>query len=398
MIIKLNGFKADGCVNAIPSKSFAHRIAICEFLANKEITAGGALGVSKDINATVDCLNRIKLNNYNLDCGESGSTLRFLIPLLSALNLKAELTGSGRLLDRPNVELINALNLNGANIVQEKSVKIDGNLKGGDFYLRGDISSQYISGLLMALPILKSDSKIILTSPLSSSPYVDVTISVIKAFNVNVEKTDYGFFIKGNQKYFGSLTAEGDYSNGAFFMALGALSGKVCVNGLNPNSLQGDKQIIDILKSFGAKVNVKGCSVTVEKGEFLPFSFNADSCPDLVPVASAIASFAKGKTIIKNVERLVLKESDRIESVIKMVNSFGIKAERVENDLIIHGGTPKFVNSVNGFNDHRIVMSACVMASCVKEFSTILGANAVEKSYPNFFEHYKMVGGKVYEV
>ncbi len=398
MTIKLKPFKIYGEISAIASKSFAHRIAICEFLAGREITAGGSFGLSKDITATVNALKDLKENKNVLNCEESGSTLRFLIPLVSALGKDATLTGKGRLLMRPNGELISALSNKGAEIVQKGEVKISGKLKSGDFYIKGDVSSQFVSGLLMALPILKGDSKIILTSPLSSKPYVDITLLVMKSFGVAAKEKEYGYFISGGQKYEGSLTPEGDYSNSAFFMAMGALNGSVNLVGLNANSVQGDKIILDILKDFGAKVSIDKNGIKVEKGEYKPFTFSADSCPDVVPVASALASFAKGKSVIKNVERLRLKESDRIQSVIDMLLSFNIKAEYSNGDLIIYGGEPRAVKPVDSYNDHRIVMASATLGSLAKDETVIVGAEAVSKSYPEFFKDLNSLGGNAYEI
>ena len=272
-------------------------------------------------------------------------------------------------------------------------IKISGKLTSGDFSIRGDISSQYISGLLRALPILDGDSKIILTTPLVSEAYVDITLEVLKSYGVKIKKTDYGFEIKGNQKYEGECIPEGDYSNSAFFLTLGALSEEITVDGLNLDSVQGDRKIIEILTLAGANVHLSTVA-KVKKDKLKAFTFDGENCPDLVPITSVLASFCEGVSTIKNVKRLKIKESDRIESTLATLNAFGIKGEFNGNDLIIYGGKPK-AGKVDSFNDHRIVMSAVVMATLVDGESVIYNAEAVNKSYPTFFEDYKKLGGVI---
>ena len=393
MIVKLENAKIKGEIKAIPSKSYAHRIAICNFLAGN-VPSGGCVGfTSKDITATEDCLKSVLDKNYTVDCGESGSTLRFLLPLFSALGGEFTLIGHGKLMQRPNDELFAVLKDHGIAVEKTDVIKISGKLSAGDFRVRGDISSQYISGLLMALPILDGDSKIILSTPMVSASYVDITLEVLSAYGIKIEKTDYGFFVKGNQEYIGKVASEGDWSNSAFFLVLGAVAGEITVTGLNNASVQGDRTIIDILRLAGATVKQEKDTVTVTKNNLKGFSFDAENCPDLVPIAAALAANAEGETTIKSVERLKIKESDRIESTIAFLSSFGIKAQFNGRDLIINGGKTKG-GIVDGYNDHRIVMSAAVMAAVAIGESQIIGAEAVEKSYPTFFADYKVVGGK----
>lgn len=394
MNVKITGGECSGVLEAIPSKSYAHRIAICNFLAKNQIDGGCGDFSSNDIKATEKCLKALVRGDKELDCGESGSTLRFLLPLVLALGGKYTLLGHGKLMERPNDELMNALKENGVEFYKDKGITVEGKLKSGVFSLRGDVSSQYVSGLLMALPILSGDSEIRLTSQLASKPYVDITIEVLKEYGIEIEEKESGFFIKGNQQYKGNLKAEGDWSNAAFFLALGGLTGEIKVKGLNQNSAQGDRAILNVLSDFGAKVTLNKDSVTIKRGEFKPFTFDANDCPDLVPILAVLASFAKGESKIIKVERLKIKESDRIETVLKMLSSFGVKGDSDGKTLTVYGGNPKIGKALS-FNDHRIAMASSIMACSLKGTSEIVDAEAVEKSYPSFFEHLSFVRGGV---
>lgn len=393
MNVKVSGTSVCGAIDAIPSKSYAHRISICNFLAGKEPKAQLGSFTSKDIAVTESCLNTLRNGGQVLDCGESGSTLRFMLPLASAIGGKKEFIGHGRLLSRPNDELFSVLSAHGVK-VQALADKIvaSGKLTAGEYHIRGDISSQYISGLLMALPALDGDSEIVLTTPLASAPYVDITLEVLKSFGVTVEVNANKYIIKGNQKYSGQILPEGDWSNASAFLVLGAVAGTVTVNGLNLNSVQGDRAILNILKLAGACVTACSDSVTVKKSALKPFSFNAENCPDLVPITAVLGAFADGDTVIYGVERLKIKESDRIESTIATLNAFGIMAESDGHSITVHGGKVN-AGKINSFNDHRIVMAGAVLGAGAKGDSVIVDAQAVDKSYPTFFEDYIKVGG-----
>ena len=219
---------------------------------------------------------------------------------------------------------------------------------------------------------------------------------MLKGFGVQIESVDDGFIIKGNQRYNGDLVPEGDWSNAAFLLSLGAINGDITVTGLNLDSVQGDKYIVDILRLANANVYLSGDSVRVVKSDLTAFTFDAEDCPDLVPIASVLGAYAKGKTVIKNIERLRLKESDRVQSTMAMLSSFGIRSETDGKDLIVYGATA-CAGVVDGFNDHRIVMSASVMASAIEQTTKIIGAQAVNKSYPTFFEHFNLLGGNACE-
>ena len=397
MNIKIQPSKINGKISAIASKSFAHRILICDFLAGNNLRSEFNGFTSKDILATANCLRAIRSGKRILDCDESGSTLRFLIPLCAGLGGEFTFLGKGRLLSRPNTPLLNALAKSGVFFEENKEyIKIWGKLNSGEFEIAGDISSQYVTGLIMALAMLKGDSKIILTSPLASKPYVDITLSVLKDYGIEIQNTDYGYFVKGEQKFSGEMSAEGDWSNMAFYLVLGAVNGEITVSGLNLNSVQGDKKILEILKSANANVVACANEITVTKSQLKGFTMDANDCPDLVPICAVLGAVASGKTIINNIERLRIKESDRVVSTIEMLKSFGIMAEEKESSMIIYGGKAKG-GSVSSFNDHRIVMSSAVLGAVADGESEILDAGAVDKSYPTFFNDYNSVGGKASE-
>lgn len=411
MQVKLQSSCLQGELDIIISKSYAHRLLILAALCDNPTKIIGKSD-AKDVIATINCLNALGAEIIGTNDGylvnpisevkkgicnanESGSTLRFLLPVAAALGSECTFVVEKRLGERPIVDLVDTLNLRGVEITKNPPYKVNGKLCSGDFSIRGDISSQYISGLLFALPILKGDSKIIVDGNLASQSYIDITLDTIEKFGVSIEKTSYGFFIKGGQKYISPKTVkvEGDWSNAAFFLAAGAINGDIKVYGLNIDSKQGDKEIVNVLKKMGADIVANDSFVQVKKSDLKAIRLDADNIPDLVPIISVLAGFAKGKTIINGVERLRYKESDRIQSTMQMLKSLGIQTSyngslNIESGEIIGG-------KVEGFNDHRIVMSASVAALKANSEIIITESKAVEKSYPNFFEEYKRLGGKV---
>ena len=387
-----------GSVDAPPSKSAAHRALICSFLAG----GGNVEGIisSNDMNATVGALDALKNGKDTINCLESGSTLRFIIPVAAALGKSVCFTGEGRLPERPVKEYISLLEAHG---VKCKSngflpLEISGKLTGGRFEIRGDISSQYITGLLLALPLLKEKSEIVLTTPLQSKPYVDMTIKVLKDYNITVEETKTGYIIPENQCFRPCNTkVEGDWSQAAFFLSAGAVNGDITVCNLDMNSTQGDREIVDILKRFGADIKVFENSVRARKSELSGIEIDAGNIPDLVPVLAVVAACAKGKTVIKNAERLRLKESDRIESVVSNLRKAGIEVCETPDGMIIEGGNAKGAQ-LCGFNDHRIVMAFSVLALEANGKTVISDAMSINKSYPGFFEDYSLLGGRAHVI
>lgn len=414
MDLRINPGSLRGTVEAVPSKSEAHRLLILAALAGTP-TEIGLPRSSGDIESTISCLQamgaRIKRAGGNvvvtplskthpsplLHCGESGSTLRFLLPVAAVVCGGGRFSGSGRLPERPLGELVAAMKKRGVTFSQDRlPFTITGKLKPGDYELPGNVSSQYITGLLLALPGLSGSSKIHLTGRLESSAYVEMTLALLRRFGVNVRAPEGRFDIPGGQKCIspGAVKVEGDWSNAAFFLAAGALGGPVTVTGLDLSSRQGDKAIVPLLARFGAHTGISGSSVTASGGELHGCDVDVSGIPDLLPVLAAVAASSGGATRFSGCARLRLKESDRIASTAAVINSLGASAVELPEGLVIRGGglTGGIVKS---FGDHRIAMAAAVAAvRCVKPV-TILDAGAVEKSYPAFFTDYLKLGGRV---
>lgn len=400
------------------SKSQAHRMLITAALSK---SAGKLIvnGISKDISATIKCLNamgadiRITENGSGsseisvrpiiktvdrsgmsamykpLLCGESGSTLRFLIPIAGALGIDVVFHMEGRLSERPLGALTDALSAHGMSFMQDgKYLYCRGSLTSGTFTIPGNISSQYISGLIMALPLLKGNSVINITGSIESGDYIAMTVAAVESAGIKIKKEENIYHIEGDQCYnvTGTRIVEKDWSSAAFPLCMGAFSEKgMTVPGLNLSSIQGDKEILNILKGFGAEVS-GGCSVTVKKGTLKGQIIDASRIPDLVPVISAVAAGAKGETRIIHAERLRLKESDRIATTVSMLRSIGADAEETADGILIRGNDRLPGGTVDSFNDHRIAMSAAVAAGICFSDVTVLGAECTDKSFPRFWE------------
>jgi 3-phosphoshikimate 1-carboxyvinyltransferase len=413
--VKFSPFVPKGTVNVPPSKSDVHRAIICAAMANG-VSRISPVALSNDIKATIGCIkalgadavlennvltvdgtNMYKNKTALLDCGESGSTLRFFIPIAAVGNINAIFVGKGKLPQRPIGIFTEALPKAGTVCKTEGGLplEIKGQLKSGIFEIPGNVSSQFITGLLLALPILEGDSEIVLTSPLESVGYIAMTIRTMKQFGVNIQATEKGWHIKGGQSYKTcDYTTDGDWSQAAFFMVLGAVSGKVTVKGVAKDSTQGDKKCAEILARFGAKVTQLDNEVTVEKGELKAITIDASQIPDLVPVLSVCAAFAEGTTKIINAERLRIKECDRLKVTAELLNNLGGKVKELSDGLEITGVSSLKGGNVNGYNDHRIVMSAAVCAARSDEDITATFAMSINKSYPDFYIDYNSIGGK----
>ncbi len=400
-----------GRVIAPASKSVAHRLMIACALAGGryECAEGG-----KDMLATARCLEAISgsLREFIekghsrdgetvfLNAGESGSTLRFLLPVVCAAGINAVIDGEGRLKDRPIEDLICALEKHGAVIGRENDRSLplttSGKLEAGEYRIRGDVSSQYVTGLLFALPLLDGDSAIFIESEIVSANYIDITLDVLKNFGIKIEAFEGGYFVRGNQKYAvpHDLKAEGDWSSAAFMLALGTLCGEVRIGGLNIRSLQGDRVVVDIMKKAGADIRFEGGDAVAKKSVLHAVDFDATHCPDAVPIMAALLSFAHGASHIFGVDRLRAKESDRLEAVRSILKSFGIRTDYADNVLTVYGGLHKPC-AADGFCDHRIAMSAAVVALCTEGESRVLGIECMDKSYPSFIEDARALGAEI---
>lgn len=399
-----------GEITIPPSKSAAHRALICAALSEGK-SCVSPFCTSKDLRATADCLKALGMNieedknGYTVSRGEtlkggtlnffeSGSTARFLLPIAAALGADITAKGEGRLPDRPMDTLTKLFREYGVEVSSDKlPMTLKGKLTGGDFLLPGNISSQYISGLLLAAPLMDEDVNIIPTTPVESVGYIDMTISAMKKYGVEVEETNLGWRVSKTQKYKNTNTViEGDWSQAAFFMSAAAIGSDIKIKGLNFASLQGDMAALDVFAAFGANISIENDVLHIKKGELRGIEVNARDIPDMVPAIAVTAAYALGKTVIHSAERLRLKESDRIKTTISLLSAMGIKCDEKQDGMIIYGGNPKGA-IIDGANDHRIVMAAAVGAAFAEGESTIKGAEAINKSYPEFFEDFKRLGG-----
>ena len=416
MIAEITCTFPSGKTDVIPSKSVAHRLLICAALSDNptEIICPAE---SLDIAATARCLASLgaeltlhdgvysvfpikETKEAVLSCGESGSTLRFLIPVAAALGRDVTFTGEGRLPERPVSPLADCLASRGAAVDYDGTLPLTthGGLCGGRFTLPGNVSSQFISGLIFALPLLAEDSEIDITGKIESLPYIKMTLDAVSSFGIKAKMQGNKIIIPGKQTYRspGKLTVEGDWSNAAFWLCLGALSENgITVHGLKSDSIQGDRAVLDILSRFGAEITRGDTGITVRKKTLSAVRIDASGIPDLVPVLSVVAAVANGETRITGAGRLRIKESDRIESTVNMLRSLGADAEPLSDGIRIFGKKRLSGGRVDSANDHRIAMSAAIAAAVSDGAVSIYGAEAVRKSYGDFYEKYAALGAVV---
>ena len=405
-----------GRVHIPASKSQAHRLLICAALGEEtcEIVCDG---VSADIAATAKCLNALGAKVERTEtgflvspiqkvpegcceflCGESGSTLRFLLPVVGALGAQAAFHREGRLPQRPLVPLDDVLTAHGMTLSEDGDLLLcSGQLQAGNYEIAGNVSSQYISGLLMALPRLTGESTLTVTGPLESAAYIAMTEDALRLSGVEFSKNGASYAIPGGQRFrLPARTAvEGDWSNAAFFLCMGALAkGGVRVEKLNLKSSQGDRGVLDVLRAFGAEVGEEGDTVTVRRGTLRGVTIDASPIPDLIPVLSVVASVAAGETRVENASRLRLKESDRLQSTANLLRALGGRVEEKEDGLVITGVPALHGGSAETQNDHRLAMSAAVAACTATGEVTVDNDACVAKSYPRFWEDYGSLKGE----
>lgn len=417
MEIKVHG-TLQGCVTPPPSKSQAHRLLICAALGTEpcSIVCGS---VNDDIMATMRCLNALGagitfssgvfdvqpielVKGGTLDCGESGSTLRFLMSVAAVLGADATFVGGGKLPQRPMETLTEVLAAHGVSFEHHSSdelpVTCNGTLLGGKFTLPGNISSQYLTGLLFALPLASVDSIIEVTGGLTSASYIDMTIDALRIGGIKIERTGNIFTIKGNQLYRmpARVVVEGDWSSAAFWVVAGVIGKQpVTVCGMNNESLQGDRAIVDHLRGMGAFIKVGDDRVIAMPSHLFGAELDCTDTPDLVPVLSVAAAVAQGTTLFTGVGRLRFKESDRLAAMKNVLESFGIASQIGEDSFTVFGGEPVVEKPVDSYNDHRVAMSAAVLSTVAEGVMEINGSGCVAKSYPAFFEDFASLGGVV---
>lgn len=425
----LNSPSLGGKIKAISSKSMAHRLLICAAFADKTSLIF-CEDTNADISATVNCLNALGADiervedgyrvepikkiskGADLDCGESGSTLRFLLPIASAVGADASFYMHGRLPARPLSPLFEELEQNGMYLSPQGTNPLvtNGILRRGDYSIAANVSSQFISGLMFALPLIhKFDgaiteenaiSTLTLTGDIESAPYIDMTLDALSAFGADITEGipnyDNGesrkYIIPTNMKFNApsDLRVEGDWSNAAFWLAAGAIGKEsVTVTALNTASHQGDMAILELLEKFGAGVIASGDEITVIPRPLRGIRIDASQIPDLVPILAVVASLSEGETVIYGASRLRIKESDRLVSVTNMLTALGADIKETADGLIIHGKPRLDGGSVHAQNDHRIAMAAAIASTACKGAVKISDAQAVSKSYPKFWEDFE---------
>lgn len=423
--LKIYPSKLKGEVKIPPSKSMAHRAIICAALSDGLCIIEN-IDYSDDIIATIDAMNSlgariVKHKDYIevmgaygsgekpqetriIDCNESGSTLRFLVPISLLFKGSSKFIGRGNLGKRPLTTYYNIFERQGIEYSYEEgnlNLVINGELKPGTFEVEGNVSSQFITGLLFTLPLLKQDSKIVITTEMESKGYIDLTLRAMSDFGVKIINNNYReFIIKGNQKYNArNYRVEGDYSQAAFFICADSLGNDVLCKDLNLNSLQGDKEVIDILERMNVIFNANDVGVKgTTNGELISTVIDGSQCPDIIPVLTSVAALTKGTTEIINAGRLRIKECDRLAAVTSELNKLGAKIIEKEDGLVVTG-VEKLQGGVEVWShkDHRIAMTLAIASTRCEEPIVINDYECIAKSYPNFFEDFKALGGNVHE-
>lgn len=418
MIAKVFPGKCSGKVTIPPSKSMAHRAIICASLA-KGVSRIDNVAYSQDILTTIDGMRTlgaeiIKHDDFlevtgigkitacqkrEIFCNESGSTLRFFIPLFSLCDQPITFSGKGRLMDRPQSVYQEIFEKQGLPFIHKNgTISINGAIHSGEFVLDGDVSSQFISGLLFALPLCEGSSTVVIKEPFESRSYVNLTLQMLEYFGIEAGFTASDtIYIKGNQQYHsGCYSVEGDFSQLAFFACLAALNNDLEICGVHHNSRQGDKAIMKILKQAQVAFKEVVNGYAVFKSSTSATEIDLADCPDLGPILCVLAAFSDGNTHIKNAGRLRIKESDRIAAMECELKKLGVNIRSEDNDIYI-AGKPTYEGGVifDGHNDHRIVMSLAVAATLCQQPCTIKDAQAVRKSYPQFFDDLQRVGIEV---
>ena len=412
--------KISESVQVPPSKSMAHRAIICASLARgKSIISN--IEYSKDIEATISAMKALgtiilKHDNYleidgtttfiknqcEIDCCESGSTLRFMVPISIICEANVHFKGEGRLGKRPldvYYKIFDEQNISYLYRENVLDLYIRGQLHGGLFEIPGNVSSQFISGLLFALPLMDQDSKIVITSPLESKGYIDLTLQMLNQYGVYVINKDYQeLIIPGGQRYQPhDYEVEADFSQAAFYLVAGALGNQVTLKGLNLKSKQGDKAAIDILESMGCQLTQKDDGYQMYPGILNATTIDGSQCPDIIPVIALACALSEGVSVIENIGRLRIKECDRLSATVEVINLLGGIAKEGEDSMIIEGVKHLHGASVSSYNDHRMAMMEAIASTVCDDVVVIDNKECVKKSYPSFWEHFKMLGGALDE-
>ena len=407
----------NGSLQAPPSKSHTHRALFCSALAQGESTiqtpllcddtratsdALSKIGVSidwNDHNAHVSRSGELKESTTTIYCGESGTTLRFMTGICATTHHDAEISGGPSLLKRPVNDLAIALGKLGAHCTSEQGyppVRVRGPIKGGSAKIPGNVSSQYVSALLLAAPLAGAPVDISIVGRLESKSYVEMTLDMQSKFGVRVDASDdlTEFHVRGQEYRPSEVKIEGDWSSAASLLVGAAIAGdKVNVQHLEKGSLQADRRLLDIFEYVKARVSQDSHSVTVEKSQIGAAEVDVSDCPDLFPVTCVLCATAHGVSKIRGIRRLRMKESNRVQAMSEGLRQMGIKTEESEDSFTIHGGKPS-KTVINPYQDHRIAMAFAVLGLCTEEV-TILDAECVGKSYPLFWFDVQSLGARV---
>lgn len=418
MKVRITPSTCQGEVTIPPSKSMSHRAIICAALAagvskisniaysdDIKITIAGMRSLGATIETFDDHLliegiqNFQQPNDTTIFCKESGSTLRFFIPIFSLCQQPIAFTGENRLLKRPQTIYETIFKNQGIPYYQDdQKIEINGCLKSGKYELDGNVSSQFISGLLFTLPLLEGNSTIHIKEPYESRSYVDLTLEMLAYFGVRATYQDANtLYIEGNQTFQPfDYTVEGDYSQAAFFAVLASINHDLNILGVAHESKQGDKVILDIVEKFGAEVKNIEQGYQIKKGDLVAQTIDLRDCPDLGPILTVLMMYTKGKSTLYNAERLQYKESDRGAAMERELQMCGVDITATDHEIIVHGHPPYTCESIlSGHKDHRIVMALAIAATCMQKPVVIEHAEFINKSYPTFFEDLKQVGIKV---
>lgn len=421
--IKPGGLSGD--VSVPPSKSISHRAIICASLSEEESIIRN-FSMSKDMEATISGMSLLgaeikelaaidglkkelwvkggfsKEEDVIIDCIESGSTLRFLIPISLISSGSTTFKGHGRLVSRPLDPYYEIFEEQGIEYDLEGGqlpLTIKGALRSGEFAIDGKVSSQFLSGLMFSLPLLKGKSMLIIPNELESKGYVDLTIDTLRQFGVVVDNNEYKKFeINGGQRYKGTdITIEGDYSQAAFWLVGGIIGKKVRCKGIRRDSLQGDRAIVEIIKNMKGRLSVGDDLVVASHSETKSMIIDVAQCPDLVPILAVLGTLSKGTTELINGARVRIKESDRLKAISSELNKLGADISETSEGLIIKGVSKLTGGEVDSWNDHRIAMALAIAATRAEGEVIIKDSGAVDKSYPSFWEDFKSLGGIVDE-
>lgn len=416
--VKITPTKLNGIVQVPPSKSLAHRAIICASLA-KGVSRIDNIEYSKDIQATINAMKSLgtKIEEYDdyliidgsttytkqnseIDCEESGSTLRFMVPISIVEENKVHFVGKGNLGKRPLDTFYEIFERQNIGYLYKKNILdlyVIGKLKPDHYKIPGNISSQFITGLLFALPLLDGDSIIEITTPLESKGYIDLTLQMLNQYGIKIINNNYkSFVIMGKQEYHvHDYRVEADFSQAAFYLVAGAIGNDVVLSDLNLDSLQGDKATLDFLEAMGAKVSIVDEGIKVTADSLLATTVDASQCPDVIPVVSVALALAKGQSEVINASRLRIKECDRIVATSSQINELGGQVKELSDGMIIEGIDEFTGGDCSSFADHRIAMMLAIAATKSKQPVIIDNMECVEKSYPSFWEDYRSLGGIV---